>query len=564
MANESNASKRATIKPPAAAPRHLDQLAGKTPIDSADAKGKVVRTVPPAAGATQPGAQEPVDTEPAGSTGGAPAGARKAVTMLDGDYKLLKKLGKGGMGTVYKAHQISLDRIVAVKVLAKELASKDAYVRRFQREARMMIKLDHANILRCFGVGKDKETGCHYLSMELVEGGSVESWRKKLGRFSIGDALHIILKSAAGLQHAHNKNMIHRDIKPENILLTGEGVVKVADLGLAKDTQENLSLTRTGGGAGTPLYMAPEQARDFKHVDIRVDIYALGVMLYVFLTGLPPFRSDNLVDLVSAKEKGNFDPMRRHNDEVPSKLDLIVDKMIAKDPNSRYASCQDLINDLEPLGLANEQLSFIELEVRAAPADINPATEIIETDLLEPPAKVWAKTCVGAAGKTPAAKTSAPTPAATTSAPAPAAKISIVKEATAKGDWFWSLVTPDGRPVTKKLTTEQIRTLIKSGHLDPTAQLSKTAKSGFRAAATFPEFQGIFLSLKTATKANVKGAKYRDRYKEIEEEDARRRKWGWLSRLFKSAGSTLFGLVWIALILGLVGLAIFGVYKYMN
>jgi serine/threonine protein kinase len=419
MANESNASKRATIKPPAAAPKHLDQLAGKTSIDSADAKGKVVRTVPPTAGATQPGAQESVDTEPVGSTGGPPAGARKAVTILDGDYKLLKKLGKGGMGAVYEAHQISLDRIVAVKVLAKELASKDAYVRRFQREARMMIKLDHANILRCFGVGKDKETGLHYLSMELVEGGSVESWRKKRGRFSIGDALHIILKTAAGLQHAHDKNMIHRDIKPESILLTEDGVVKVADLGLAKDTQENVSLTRTGAAAGTPIYMAPEQARDFKHVDIRVDIYALGVMLYVFLTGMPPFRSDNMVDLVSAKEKGTFDPMRRHNDEVPSKLDLIVDKMIAKDPKNRYASCDELINDLEPLGLANEQLSFMDLEVRPAPADIIPATEIIETDLLEPPAKVSAKTCVGADGKTPAAKTSAPPPPGRNCAPPP-------------------------------------------------------------------------------------------------------------------------------------------------
>ena len=554
MANEPNASKRARIKPSAAAPKRLDQLAGKTPIDSADPNGKVVRTVPPAA-AAQPGAQAPVDSEPAGSTGGAPAGSGMAVTLLDGDYRLLKKLGKGGMGAVYKAHQISLDRIVAVKVLAKELASEEAYVRRFQREARMMIKLDHANILRCFGVGKDKETGCHYLSMELVEGGSVEGWRKKLGRFSIGDALHIILKTAAGLQHAHDKNMIHRDIKPENILLTGDGVVKVADLGLAKDTQENVSLTRTGGAAGTPIYMAPEQARDFKHVDIRVDIYALGVMLYVLLTGVPPFHCDNLIDLVSAKEKGNFDPLRRQNDEVPSKLDLIVDKMIAKDPKSRYASCQELINDLEPLGLANEQLSFMELEVPPAPADIIAATEIIATDLLQPPGKVSAKTCIGAAGKTPAASTSAPTPAA---------KTSIVKEATAKDDWFWSLVTPNGRPVTKKVTTEQIRTLIKSGHLDPTAQLSKTAKSGFRAAATFPEFQGIFLSLKTATNANVKGAKYRDRFKEIEEEGARRRKWGWLSRLFKNAGSPLFGLLWIALILGLVGLAIFGVYKYMN
>src|SRR5205823_1081593 len=156
-------------------------------------------------------------------------------------------------------------------------------------------------------------------------------WLKKLGRFSVGDALHIILKTAEGLKHAHEKSMIHRDIKPDNILLTKDGVVKVADLGLAKDTEEDTSLTKTGAGAGTPIYMAPEQARDVKHVDARVDIYAMGVMLYVFLTGRPPFQGTTLVELISAKDIGKFDSIRKHNDDVPPKLDLIVDKMIAKD-----------------------------------------------------------------------------------------------------------------------------------------------------------------------------------------------------------------------------------------
>ena len=114
------------------------------------------------------------------------------------------------------------------------------------------------------------------------------------------------------------------------------------------------------------------------------------------------------------------------------------------------------------------------------------------------------------------------------------------------------------------MTTEQIKTLIKAGHLDPKSQLSKTEKGTARAAGTYPEFQAIFKSLKTATKANVKGAKYRDKYKELEEEDARRREYGWISRMFKSFGSTMFGLLWIAIILAVVGAAIFGVYKYMN
>ena len=221
-----------------------------------------------------------------------------------------------------------------------------------------MIKLDHPNVIRAFDFDLDKEKNLHYLAIEFVEGGSIENWLKKLGRFSVGDALHIVLKAAAGLHHAHEKSLIHRDVKPDNLLLSKDGTVKVADLGLAKDTEEDTSLTKTGAGAGTPIYMAPEQARDVKHVDCRADIYALGVMLYVFLTGQPPFAGNTLVELISAKEKGKFDPMRKHNDEVPSKLDLIVDKMIAKDPKNRYASCQEVIDEIEPLGLATRTVKL--------------------------------------------------------------------------------------------------------------------------------------------------------------------------------------------------------------
>ena len=166
-----------------------------------------------------------------------------------------------------------------------------------------------------------------------------------------------------------------------------------------------------------------------------------------------------------------------------------------------------------------------------------------------------------------AAKTSGPAKAAakTTGPAAPPAMTSIREEEEVEKDaWYWTFVTESGKTVTKKLTTENIMTLIKSGHLDAKAQLSKTEKGTYRAAGTFPEFQAIFKSLKIGTKANVKGAKYRDKYKEIEEEDARRRKYGWISRMFKSFGSTMFGLVWIALILAIVGGAIFFGYKYMN
>jgi serine/threonine protein kinase len=479
------------------------------------------------------------------------ADAEKVATVL-GDYKLLKKLGEGGMGAVYKAHHSALDRVVAIKVLAKQLIKKKEFVQRFEREARVMAKLDHPNVLRCIDV-KKTDAGIPYIVMEFVDGGSVEGWLKKLGRFSIGDALHIVLKTAQALQHAHDKSLIHRDIKPDNLLLTKSGIVKLADLGLAKDTDDDVSLTKSGAGAGTPIYMAPEQAYNVKHCDARVDIYALGVMLYVFLAGHPPFHGATAIELIMAKEKGKFDPVRKHNDEVPAKLDLIMDKMLAKDPKFRYASCQEVIDALEPLGLANDELSFLapekgrdkEATVPNAQRAFKPAPKPAPTKTPSPAAKVSAKT--GGVARAPAAKTSVEQ-----------------EEQIEKDVWYWNLVTKEGKSATKKVTSDQVRTLIKAGHIDPTGQLSKTAKSGFRAAATFPEFQGSFKSRETATKANVKGQKYRNQYQELEAEDARRRRWGWLSRSFKGFTGLVFGLLWIVLILGIVGIGGYFAWTYLR
>ena len=253
------------------------------------------------------------------------------------DFRLIKKLGEGGMGKVYKAQQISLDRVVAVKVPFKHLAKDASFVQRFYREARIMARLDHPHILRCFSVGE--ESGWHYLAMEFIDGASMQNWLEKLGKLSIRDALHVALATAHALQHAHEQDMIHRDIKPDNILVTNKGVVKVADMGLAKVLTDDLSLSRTGTGAGTPHYMAPEQARDAKHVDNRCDIYALGCMLYCFLGGKPPFSAETYMELILAKEKGKYPPIRRLNPEVPERLELMIDKAIANKPEVRV---QDL------------------------------------------------------------------------------------------------------------------------------------------------------------------------------------------------------------------------------
>jgi len=534
---------------------------------------EVVRSGPPVGGATNPIGSETIATEPPGKTDEGPmpqakkpdakATAEKGASTL-GNYKLLKKLGQGGMGAVYKAQQISDNRLVALKVLSKELASKGDFVKRFQREARAMQKLDHPNVLGCLDVGEAK--GFHYLAMEIVDGGSVEGYLKKLGRFSVGDALHIILKTCEAMQHAHENAIIHRDLKPDNILLTKSGIIKVADLGLAKDTDEDVSLTKTGAGAGTPIYMAPEQARDVKHVDTRVDIYALGVMLYVLLTGQPPFQGNTLVELITAKEKGKFEPMRRHNDEVPAKLDLIVDKMIAKDPKFRYASCQEVIDQLAPLGLDNEELSFLDSDNEQTVPNTPQGGKQLKTNVPKKaagatniPQKVASKTDAPnkPAGKI-STKTSGPSKAAVQNT-----SIQEEDEVAQKDVWYWKMVTPEGKKVTKKVTTEQIRALIKAGHIDQQAEVSKTANGAFRNAATFMEFQGAFKAREASTKANTKGASYKDQMKEIAAADARRRKYGWISKTFGSFGRTLFGLLWIVLILGLIaGAGYFG-YTFM-
>ncbi|MCA9066221.1 MAG: serine/threonine protein kinase, partial [Planctomycetaceae bacterium] len=191
-----------------------------------------------------------------------------------GDFELKKKLGKGGMGEVFLARQVSLDRMVALKTLSRDLSKRDDFVKRFLREARSMAKLDHPNVVKVYAV--DSFKGIHFAAIEYIDGKSVQAWLDKLGSFSIGDSVHIALVCAEALRNAHDLTLVHRDVKPDNILITSKGVVKVADFGLAKAMDEDVSMTQSGTGLGTPLYMAPEQARSAKHVDQRCDIYALG------------------------------------------------------------------------------------------------------------------------------------------------------------------------------------------------------------------------------------------------------------------------------------------------
>lgn len=368
-----------------------------------------------------------------------------------GDFEITKKLGQGGMGAVFKAKQLSLDREVALKVLAKHLSENQEFVKRFYREAKVMAKLDHEHIIRCYGVGQDK--GLHFLAMEFVDGGSVQSWLDKLGRFSVGDALHVTLACAYALDHAHELKLIHRDIKPDNALVTKKGVVKVADLGLAKPTDDDMSLTQTGVGAGTPHFMAPEQMRNAKDVDGRADLYALGCQLYYLLTGEKPFKGTTLVELIKEKELGKFTSARKLNPDIPDRLDLMIDKLISKSLTARYQTCAELIKDLEGLGLASPVLSFLGPEAQKQ-SSIRRSIPV-----------------------------SSPTATPSPSKPPP-------PEERPTGDqWFVSIGFQDGKRRVKKMTTGQIIEAIKGKAFDAKVEVSRQANAGYRALGAIPEFE---------------------------------------------------------------------------
>ncbi|MEZ6045446.1 MAG: protein kinase [Planctomycetaceae bacterium] len=277
----------------------IDAL-GATVIGPTDPEAETKPIMPetPPQQTPAPGKPTPAQSkqQPASSSG-------KKATQL-GDFRLKKRLGKGGMGEVFLAQQVSLDRPVAIKTLSKELATKPDFVERFLREARSMARLHHPNVVQVYAA--DSSKGINFVAIEYIDGCSMQNWMDQLKRLSVGDALHVVLVCAQALKQAHDLNMIHRDIKPDNILITSKGIVKVADFGLAKAIDEDVSMTQSGTGLGTPLYMAPEQARNAKHVDLRTDIYALGCTLYYFLTGELPFKGKDTLELILAKRKGTF------------------------------------------------------------------------------------------------------------------------------------------------------------------------------------------------------------------------------------------------------------------
>lgn len=281
-----------------------------------------------------------------------------------GNYKIVSKLGQGGMATVYKAHELSLNRMVALKVLSSQLSEDEAYIKRFQREAQAAAQLNHPNIVQIYAIAE--EQGVHYFAMEYIKGKSLADIRQEKGVMKPEDAVPIIRQVAEALAEAHKVGLVHRDIKPSNIMIDAAGRAKVTDFGIAYVSYANTKLTRDGSIIGTPEYLSPEQCEG-KTVDQRSDIYSLGVTLYELLSGRTPYEADTPVSMLMKIVKGEFPPLREVNPNVPESLQAIVDKMMLKDVQQRYQKMEEVIKDLQELEAGRNIPATAVMEEAAVP-----------------------------------------------------------------------------------------------------------------------------------------------------------------------------------------------------
>lgn len=259
-----------------------------------------------------------------------------------GRYKILERLGGGGMGVVWKANDLVLDRYVALKILRPEMSEDEDFVWRFRREAKAAASLSHPNIVSIYDVGEDQ--GLYFIVMELVEGETLRDKLTREGRLEPDEALRIAGQICLGLSHAHKNKIIHRDIKPQNILLTELGDVKVADFGIAR-ALGGVSTTSTDVIVGSALYLSPEQARNGL-VTARSDLYSLGVVLYEMIAGEPPFSGDSPVAVALQHLDAEIPSIGEGDGEVSQELENLISKALAKSADERFQSAGEMLESI--------------------------------------------------------------------------------------------------------------------------------------------------------------------------------------------------------------------------
>src|SRR5262245_61975387 len=294
-------------------------------------------------------------------------------------YRIEKLLGAGGMGAVYRAYHRVMERPVALKIISQSLTTKPGMVERFAREAKAAARLSHPNIVTAFDA--EEAGGTHFLVMEHVEGTDLSRYVRECGPLPVDRACDYVRQAALGLQHAFEQGMVHRDVKPHNLMLTPDGRVKILDFGLARLASEAVSeeaVTATGMVLGTVDYVAPEQAYNAHHADIRSDIYSLGCTLYYLLAGKPPFPVGSPLQKMMAHAKKAPTPLAEFRQDIPEKLIPVLERMMAKNPTRRYQKPAEVALALEQFTTATAVASAPKSGLSAETAD-HGRTVVIET-----------------------------------------------------------------------------------------------------------------------------------------------------------------------------------------
>jgi serine/threonine-protein kinase len=263
--------------------------------------------------------------------------------VIAGRYELLELIGKGGMSSVYKAHDRLLDRQIAVKILHPHFTEDEEYVERFRREARAVAQLSHPNIVTVIDRGEDE--GRQFIVFEYVEGENLKQLLERTGPMPVQDALLLALQMARALAFAHGRGLIHRDVKPQNVLLNADGQAKMTDFGIARSVDVQ-GVTITGTVLGTSEYIAPEQARG-ERVDAQTDVYSLGVVLYELLVGGVPYEGETFVTVALKHVNEPVPPVLERRPDLPPRVALAVERAMAKSPGERFSSMQEVADELE-------------------------------------------------------------------------------------------------------------------------------------------------------------------------------------------------------------------------